>query len=137
MEAGGILPSDEAEGDEEQDPWGEVWDKVDDGVKRCFGRGLNAEDMDNVESTPGGWEGAHYRHPHLHPKHDNQHLHHHHHHHHHHLILSNEDFFPVLYIDANNLYGSVQTQRYVDLIIIIIFTNQKNHMIIIIIIVNA
>ena len=53
------------------------------------------------------------------------------------LFYLMKTFFPVLYIDANNLYGSVQTQRYVDLIIIIIFTNQKNHMIIIIIIVNA
>ena len=44
-------------GNEEEDPWLQVWDKLDESIKKSFGRALNENDVKEAKSTSGGWEG--------------------------------------------------------------------------------
>ena len=41
------------------DPWLEIWDKLNQSIKKSFGRPLNDNDVKEAKNTPGGWEGEH------------------------------------------------------------------------------
>ena len=56
---GGVLPESETSTPSDDDPWSEVWDKLDAAIKKTFGRALNVDDVERAKSTAGGWEGEH------------------------------------------------------------------------------
>ena len=99
-----MLPDTGSTTPDQGDPWKEVWDELDSSIKNTFGRALNDEDVKKAKSTPGGWEGDFF-------------IYYHHNYYHFLIIIIitmmmiNTSHFLVLYIDANNLYGTVQTQR--------------------------
>ena len=54
-----MLPESETSTPSDDDPWSEVWDKLDAAIKKTFGRALNVDDVERAKSTAGGWEGEH------------------------------------------------------------------------------
>ena len=56
---GGVLPDGNSEAENVGDPWLEIWDKLNQSIKKSFGRPLNDNDVKEAKNAPGGWEGDH------------------------------------------------------------------------------
>ena len=56
---GGVLPDSNTDAENGGDPWLEIWDKLNQSIKKSFGRPLNDNDVKEAKNAPGGWEGDH------------------------------------------------------------------------------